>query len=144
MIVWRLTRVIYQDLSGSGGLKYEGRWNEAGVPILYSSASLALSVLERRVHSVQQPKDDVSIEIEVPDDSIELLALLPNSWKRDVASTRAIGSEWLRSNRSLCLRVPSAVVPDFNYLINPRHVDISSVKIIAVKAFEYDVRLFQS
>ncbi len=107
-------------------------------------ASLALSILERRVHSVQQPKDDVSISIEIPDGSVELLPSLPNTWKEDVVSTRAMGSEWLRSNRSLCLRVPSALVPEFNYLINPRHGDMASVKIIAVTPFEYDPRLFQS
>jgi RES domain-containing protein len=144
VIVWRLSRGIYQELSGIGGLKYQARWNEAGLPIVYTSASLALSVLERRVHSTQQPRDDVSIEIEIPDDSVEFIAPLPNAWKEDLTLTRAIGSEWLRSNRSLCLRVPSAVVLDFNYLINPRHKDFSLVKIIAVTPFQYDARLFQS
>jgi RES domain-containing protein len=102
--VWRLSRAIYQDLSGSGGLRYKGRWNEAGLPIVYASANLALSVLERRVHSLQQPKDDVSIEIELPDDSIEPVAMLPDKWKEDFDLTRKIGMEWLRSNRSLCLQ----------------------------------------
>ena len=82
MTVWRLSRIVYQDLSGKGGLKFEGRWNQAGLPIVYTSASLALSVLERRVHSVQQPKDDVSIEIMIPDDTIELVASLPEGWKQ--------------------------------------------------------------
>lgn len=53
VIVWRLSRVIYQDLSGLGGLRFQGRWNEAGLPIVYASGSLALSVLERRVHSLE-------------------------------------------------------------------------------------------
>jgi RES domain-containing protein len=144
VIVWRLSRGIYQELSGIGGLKYQARWNEAGLPIVYTSASLALSVLERRVHSTQQPRDDVSIQIEVPDNSVEFIAPLPNAWKEDLTLTMAIGSEWLRSNRSLCLRVPSAVIPDFNYLINPRHKDFGLVKTIAVKPFQYDARLFQS
>jgi RES domain-containing protein len=142
--VWRLSRVIYQDLSGFGGLTYKGRWNETGLPIVYTSASLALSVLERRVHSVQQPKDDVSIEMEVQDQSIEVLAPLPDGWKEDLDLTRRMGMEWLRSNRSLCLRVPSALVPDFNYLINPSHKDIGLVRIVAVTPFEYDPRLFRS
>jgi hypothetical protein len=100
--------------------------------------------LERRVHAFQQPKDDVSIEIELPDDSIEPLAPLVNGWKDDFDLTRKIGMAWLHSNRSLCLRVPSAVVPDFNYLINPRHSAIDLVKIVAVTPFQYDSRLFQS
>ena len=143
MVVWRLSRTIYQDLSGLGGYKYAGRWNEAGLPIVYASASLALSVLERRVHSVQQPKDDVSIEIEIPDASVEIVKSLSNNWKENLAITRAIGSQWLRSNRSLCLRVPSAVIPDFNYLINPQHADMSLVRIIAIAPFQYDPRLFE-
>jgi len=142
--VWRLSRIVYQDLSGKGGLKFEGRWNQAGLPIVYTSASLALSVLERRVHSVQQPKDDVSIEIMIPDDTIELVASLPEGWKQDLNLTRRIGMEWLRSNRSLCLQVPSAIVLDFNYLINPSHSDMGLVKIVAVTPFEYDPRLFRS
>jgi RES domain-containing protein len=142
--IWRLSRIIYQDLSGKGGLKFEGRWNHAGLPIVYTSGSLALSVLERRVHSVQQPKDDVSIEIALPDDTIELLAPLRDDWKQDLDLTRRIGMEWLSSNRSLCLRVPSALVPDFNYLMNPSHRDIGLVRIVAVTPFEYDRRLFNS
>ncbi len=51
---------------------------------------------------------------------------------------------WLRTNRGLCLQVPSALVPDFNYLINPSHRDIGLVRIVAVTPFEYDPRLFQS
>jgi RES domain-containing protein len=140
--VWRLSRIIYQDLSGKGGLKFDGRWNQAGLPIVYTSGSLALSVLERRVHSVQQPKDDVSIEIEIPDDSIELLPPLPDGWKQNPEVTRRLGMDWLRTNRSLCLRVPSALVPEFNYLINPSHKDIGLVRIVAVTPFEYDPRLF--
>lgn len=143
MIVWRLSRVIYQDLSGLGGLKYAGRWNEVGFPIVYTSASLALCVLERRVHSIHQPKDDVCIEIEIPEASVESVVPLPSTWKQDLAATRAIGSEWLRSNQSLCLRVPSVVLPDFNYLLNPRHPDMGLVKTLAITRFEYDPRLFQ-
>jgi RES domain-containing protein len=142
--VWRLSRVIYQGLSGTGGLRYKGRWNEVGLPIVYTSASLALSVLERLVHSIQQPKDDVSIEIELPDNSIEPLAPLAGGWQEDFELTRGIGMEWLRSERSLCLKVPSVLVPDSNYLINPRHSDIGLVKVVAVKPFKYDSRLFDS
>ncbi len=143
MVVWRLSRVIYQDLSGLGGLKYKGRWNDVGLPIVYTSGNLALCVLERRVHSIQQPKDDVSIEIEIPEASVEQVAELPSNWRQDLAITRAIGSEWLASSRSLCLRVPSVVVPDFNYLLNPRHPQMGLVRTRSIKRFEYDPRLFQ-
>jgi RES domain-containing protein len=142
--VWRLARSIYQDLSGAGGLLYKGRWNQAGLPVVYTSGSRALSVLERRVHSRQQPKDDAMIEIEVPSDSVEQPPLLPDGWENNLEVTRQIGSDWLRSNRSLCLAVPSVLVPDLNYLINPLHANMNLVRVVSVTPFKYYSRLFNS
>jgi RES domain-containing protein len=140
--VWRLSRIIYQDLSGMGGLHFRGRWNEAELPIVYTSSSQSLSVLERRVHSIRQPEDDVSIQIELPDDAIEHLPPLPAGWEEDFQITRSIGMSWLRSVRSLSLRVPSAIVDEYNYLINPKHSGIEDVRIVSVTPFHYDQRLF--
>jgi RES domain-containing protein len=40
-------------------------------------------------------------------------------------------------------RVPSAVVKgDFNYLLNPNHVDFKTIKIQKVSDFLFDNRLF--
>ena len=143
MTVWRLSRIIYRDLSGAGGLRFSGRWNDAGLPIVYTRSSLALSVLERRLHSLQRPQDDVSIQIEIPDEAIEHTEPLPDGWKENLQLTRSLGAEWLRSNRSLSLRVPSALVPEFNYLINPRHAEIRDVGIVSVTPFTYDERLYR-
>ena len=71
------------------------------------------------------------------------LYVLPDGWKQNLSVDRRLGSEWLRSKRSLCLRVPSAVIPDFNYLLNPLHPEIALIKVISVKPFEYDRRLFE-
>ena len=144
MVVWRLCRSAYSDLSGVGGIRYEGRWNKAGLPIVYASGNLSLCVLERRVHSAQQPKDDVALEIEVPDDNIEYLSSLPSGWQSRQDLTQTLGTEWLESKRSLCLAVPSVLVPEINYLINPLHKDFAKVQIRRIQPYRYDPRLFES
>jgi RES domain-containing protein len=42
------------------------------------------------------------------------------------------------------MKVPSVVCPaDFNFILNPRHPDMRSVAVVAVKSFELDPRLFR-
>ena len=52
--VWRIAtdtpRYLADDLSGAGAETTGGRWNEPGVPMVYASASRALSCLETIVH----------------------------------------------------------------------------------------------
>ena len=143
MIVWRLCRSVYADLSGKGGLRGQGRWNKLGHPIVYASATLSLAVLERRVHNKVLPVDEVAIQIELPDECIEKSALLEANWQANEPYTQSFGTEWLLSSRSLCLAVPSVLVPELNYLINPLHLDIDRIKIRAIVPYRYDKRLFE-
>ena len=47
MVVFRIARKEYiQDLSGRGAELFGGRWNEKGIPALYTSSSLSLAALE--------------------------------------------------------------------------------------------------
>ena len=51
-------------------------------------------------------------------------ARLPSNWRESPIprSVQAVGDAWLKSESSLALRVPSAVVPaEDNALINPDH-----------------------
>ena len=143
MIVWRLCRSIYADLSGLGGVHAQGRWNLAGHPVVYTSGSLSLSVLERRVHTKVRPKDEVAMRIALPDDSIEILIDYSPGWQTNIEYTQSLGAEWLGSKRSLSLAVPSVIVPELNYLINPLHPDINGVRIHSIDPYEYDLRLFK-
>lgn len=121
VIVGRLSPAIYQDLSGAGGLRFKGRWNEMGLPIVYTS------VLERRVHSLEQPRDDVAIEIEVPDDRVEPLAPLPTEWKDIWLSPEGLELlGWSRTGVFACRwagHVPNRTVQASNLLrnSNPSH-----------------------
>jgi RES domain-containing protein len=142
VIVWRLCRAKYADLSGRGGLQAQGRWNGIGHPVIYASATLSLAVLERRVHTRVRPRDEVAMQIELPDETIDRLSEYSPGWETDIGYTRSVGTEWLITGRSLALGVQSVLVSELNYLINPKHPDIGRVRIFSVDAFEYDERLF--
>lgn len=146
MVVWRLARQRYADLSGAGGLVTPGRWHPRGFRALYTSANVPLAVLEVRVHTPRRPPVDlVLMEIEMPNDSVTEVAAnqLPLDWRRDQAFTQRIGSDWLERAGTLALKVPSAVVPEcFNFVINPQHARARELALKSVTAFEFDARLY--
>jgi RES domain-containing protein len=153
MIVYRLCKEAYtKDLSGRGAEINGGRWNNKGVPVLYTACSRALAVLEVAVHIPFGiiPKDYFMTLIDVPD-SISIVKIditsLPYNWNRNplVKATQYLGDDFLNDITNLIIRVPSATVSgDFNYLINPRHPDFQLIKIISAEPFEFDSRLFKA
>ncbi len=149
MTVFRLSKNIYaHDLSGKGAEIAGGRWNSRGNAMLYTSQSIALSVTEIAVHTPLgiTPKDYSLIHIELPDSEIFEVKKLPSDWQTfpHADSTQKIGDEFLKKNKFLTLKVPSAVVQgDFNYLINPMHPDFSKIKILKIEKFSFDERLFR-
>jgi len=143
---WRLVHARWASsaLSGEGASRYPGRWNRAGEPVVYLAGSLALAVLETRVHleatHIQQPY--VALEYELPG-KIERACELPQDWREDVEYTRSLGSHWLQSGASAVLQVPSAVVPvEPVYLLNPRHPEAENVRLLRQLEFAWDGRLF--
>src|ERR1700761_3726856 len=144
MIVYRLCKQAYiNDLSGYGAEINGGRWNNKGIPALYTACSRALAVLEVAVHVPFGilPVNYYMTTIELPDSVVIVklkLADLPANWNRNpiVKATQYLGDDFLISNKNLILEVPSATVPgDCNYLINPRHPDFKKVKIIKNELF---------
>jgi RES domain-containing protein len=70
MLLGARLAVVPFYLRGSFGcrrIKAQGRWNLMGHPILYTSATLSLAILERRAHTRLRPRDEVAMQIEVPD-----------------------------------------------------------------------------
>jgi RES domain-containing protein len=58
--------------------------------------------------------------------------------------TQARGDEWLVGKRTPLLRVPSAIMPEtWNWVLNPRHPDRGSIRIIQVEVHLYDARPFR-
>ena len=53
-----------------------------------------------------------------------------------------IGVDWVRTNREVGLRVPSAVIPqEWNMLLNPAHRDFSGIEWTKDGPFHWDARL---
>jgi hypothetical protein len=68
---------------------------------------------------------------------------LPRNWKIDPApvALQAIGDNWVLSQRSLVLQVPSVIVPnESNFLLNPRHPDFARLRFGKSIPFALDVR----
>lgn len=151
MIVFRLSKTKFaRDLSGKGAEIAGGRWNSKGVPVIYTSASRALCTTEIAVHTPlgNIPDDYQIVSIKIPETKIFELAesKLPKEWRAfpHSSATQKIGDLFVRENKFLVMRVPSAVVQgDYNYMLNPRHNDFHKVKIENVKVFGFDPRLFK-
>lgn len=152
MIVYRLIKEKYKnDLSGKGAEKAGARWNSKGHAMLYTSESRSLSTAEIAIHTPlgNIPLNYFLITIEFPDTItfLELeIANLPEDWRAipHSNSTQLIGDKFLEEGKYLFMKVPSVVVSgDFNYLINPAHPFFSKIKIIEIKFFEFDERLFR-
>lgn len=136
-------------MSGDGARLYSGRWNEAGVPMVYTATSLALAAMEMFVHMDPSvaPEDLVAVEIFAPDALVVALvelASLPARWRATEVETAGIGTAWARSGRTVMLRVPSAVVEgEWNVLLNPAHREFGRVEVVRAVAFHYDERMFR-
>jgi RES domain-containing protein len=151
MILWRLTRRPYADLSGRGGELADGRWHSRGRPVVYCADGAALAILEVRVHLDLPldllPDDCVLMRIEAPD-HLEARTVaardLPDAWRSREDLCRPIGDAWLRRGSTAVLRVPSAVVQmEHNVLLNPRHPAARHVAIAEATPFGWDERLFR-
>lgn len=151
MQVFRMARYNRRyDLSGYGAYLYGGRWNLPGLAVLYTAELRALALVELLVHLPVEdlPQDMYLLTLEVPDDvSLEELTVhdLPDDW-RSIAHpqpTARLGQEWLKSGRSLALRVPSVVVPqEHNLLLNPAHPEFFRVRLAQEpELFAFDERL---
>jgi RES domain-containing protein len=147
--VWRLTTARYAQsaFTGEGARLYGGRWNPKDVPVVYTSGSLSLALLELMVQDQPLRARYVSFACRVPDDiHIEQLdrTRLPDHWRTvsGMSACQAIGAEWVASRHSAVLAIPSAVIPhELNYLLNPKHQDFSRIVIGEMREIETDSRL---
>jgi RES domain-containing protein len=153
MQVWRICKKRYSDaaFTGEGARLYSGRWNPAGVRMVYTSSSLALAALEFFVHldpSVA-PDDLVSVSATIPSAlKVERFAQkdLPTDWRAaENPELQTIGAAWASSKRSVAFEVPSVVIEgEWNVLLNPAHPQFPKVQIAEPKPFYFDKRMFRT
>ena len=138
-------KFVASAFSGEGARKYGGRWNSAGVPVVYTSGAISLAMLEWRTNLTQWPAPpSVIIEIEFDASLVWSPAKLPVNWQRwpSPKTNAAVGDNWVNSGRSAVLKLPSAVVPrEFNYLLNPTHPDFGKISLGKSQVFKADPRL---
>lgn len=152
MEVFRLSRRKFATaLSGKGSALKGARWNSVGVELIYTAANRSLAMAEVAVHFTLAtlPGDYVMMVVFIPDDvSITRLNIsdLPENWNLfpHPASTQSIGDKFVADNKHCVLQIPSAVTfGDFNFLINPNHLDFSTIKILETVDFPFDKRIFE-
>jgi RES domain-containing protein len=146
MVLWRISR--HRDLKGIGGLKAGGRWHYPGQPVVYLSENPASALLEVCVHTAanEVPPEFTLLRIEGPDLRTPSIMEtgLPENWRALLDVTRNIGTDWLRKNETVLLKIPSAIVPQTNnFLFNPLHPDASGFQIAEALSYPFDNRLKQ-
>lgn len=151
LIAWRVDKAKWAKTAfdGAGAAAEGGRWNSAGIRVVYASATLAMAAQEKYVHlpkpvpaSMQFVKFRLGFDarlvkqIEVGD--------LPATWRAVplAPETQKVGDDWVRANESAVLAVPSAIIPEeVNYLLNPAHPDFRLIAIEKPTPFTFDYRM---
>ncbi len=150
VVGWRIVKEKHAKsaFSGEGARIFEGRWNSAGVRVVYCSEHLSLAALEILVHTQPVMVRDKFHAFRVTwDDALMTtieLKKLPKGWNVQPPGpvSKNIGDEWIRSERSAVLAVPSIIVPqERTFLLNPKHRDFRKIKIKDERDFALDPRL---
>jgi len=147
VVFWRITRAKYDKVadafSGAGAAQYPGRWNGAGVPVVYAACSIALGVLELLVHAKSRAALDERFVLfrGAADPGLvfkpDLPAKLPKS------ESRRIGNEWVQRSNHPILEAPSIITGEPNYVLNPNHPDFGKIEIGESELFRFDPRILE-
>ena len=147
---WRIIKKKHARtaFSGEGARIFGGRWNSPAISVVYCSQHLSLATLETLVHIVPATLRDQFRAYRVSFDPSLLTVItekkLPKGWDAQppTAASQAVGDEWIKSNRSAVLAVPSVLVPlERTLLLNPKHKDFAKIQIKDMGTFLLDRRL---
>ena len=137
---------------GGYGLASNGRWNTRGRPVTYCATVPSLCALEKRVHVADAAllPPQVMVCYDVPDALAQRrieISDLPPDWPAREVETQALGDAWLDGAEEALLIVPSVIVPlgaapDRNVLVNHRAQGIDLIRIVDIRPFTLDPRLF--
>lgn len=148
---WRLIKSKHHQraFDGQGARINGGRWNRKGVAMVYTAESIALAALEIIAHALFLDflEDEYSWFPVTFDEKLCLTldaSSLPVNWREYPAppELKDIGTAWIRSQQTVILKVPSAIVPqENNFLISPMHPDFDKLEIGTPHAFRFDSRM---
>ena len=150
MKVFRISRKKYiKDLTGTGAMQVGGRWNNRGSRLLYTSQSKSLAALEVLIHMDKDtiPDNLQILTLTIPDKEINELEdgfrkkMIKNA--HPLSESKNYGTNWIKLNESLGLRVPTILIPgEWNIIINPDHKNFKKIEILEIEDFEFDERFF--
>jgi RES domain-containing protein len=147
MVLFRICLAKYATSLRASGRA--ARWNSNDVEVIYTSSTRALACLENIVHRSQQGlnQEFKILSIEIPQDIVSdtiCISTLAENWREywQMEITQNLGDKWVMNGNSVLLKVPSSIIADeYNYLINPLHVDFKRIKLIRVENFVFDDRI---
>lgn len=134
--------------SGEGAFLTGGRWNSAGVRVVYTTSSIALAVLEvlayRKAKKPLEPRHLYRVTLQEG----QIRWLRPEDLQEDwngyphPETTQQLGDAWAASGETVGLAVPSVLAaPEVNVMLNVQHPDLSSVEIEGPEPFPINARL---
>jgi RES domain-containing protein len=147
---WRIVKTRYSAdaFSGEGARLYGGRWNSPGIAMVYTAGSKSLATLELLVHlgNTSVLPSFSTCPVDFDDSLVELIdsSTLPRDWRQapPPISLQAVGDDWISRGSSVVLRAPGAIIDsEYNYLINPMHIDFKKLVIGTMEVFTLDPRL---
>ncbi len=116
MMLFRFCKEQYSNnISGEGAKLRGGRWNSVGLPVVYTSTTISLSLLELLIYnaSYDELQNNYLMKIEIP--GIEEDSILPitvkKQWQKDIGYSRFIGDSFLSTKKNILLQFPSAIIP---------------------------------
>lgn len=140
-------RIVRREHAGTphGFSHYGGRWNPRNVPVIYACSAVSLSMTEflcikgSQVLATKWSLITYSIKSNIP---LLEKSRLPIDWDSCPypLATQAFGANWVKTQISACLKIPSARLllsaypREHNLLINPFHPDF--LENITVKTVE--------
>ena len=86
--------------------------------------------------------------LSIPEDKIKTITVsdLPANWYVNPPADmlKNIGDEFIKENKFLVLKIPSAIMPEENnYLLNPAHPDFKKMNVVYNRTMPIDERFLK-
>ncbi len=157
LTVYRTVKAKYlnEPLAMEGARLFGGRWNPKGYPLLYTTSSPSLALIESLVHQPTVRYEKLPslylCTIQIPDEEegnrIKTYspAELPPYWNvESYEQTQWILRDWLNKPETVAVSVPSVAVPmSVNYLLHPFHPRFREVGVVKTEPFPIERRLWR-